>query len=247
MAKASYPGQTKTRLCPPLTFEEAAAFNTAFLKDIADNIIAASANASIKGSVAYGPPGSETFFRAHLPPEIGLYEVWNADLGACLIQALRRQFAAGYPAVCVLNSDSPTLPASVLVEMTKALAEPGDRAVFGPSADGGYYLLACKAVHVRLFEDIAWSSSVVAQQTLERAKEIGLPVHLLPEWYDVDDCEGVRMLMREVIEGRPFSSNLGSSPARHSQALLQSLLSNSDFAERLARHGGWPGLEEAAA
>jgi hypothetical protein len=46
MAKASYPGQAKTRLCPPLTFEEAAALNTAFLKDIADNLIAVSTDAS---------------------------------------------------------------------------------------------------------------------------------------------------------------------------------------------------------
>jgi hypothetical protein len=59
MAKASYPGQAKTRLCPPLTFEEAAAFNTAFLKDIADNLIAVSADASIAASMAFGPPGSE--------------------------------------------------------------------------------------------------------------------------------------------------------------------------------------------
>jgi hypothetical protein len=38
MAKASAPGRTKTRLVPPLTFDEAAALNTAFLQDISDNI-----------------------------------------------------------------------------------------------------------------------------------------------------------------------------------------------------------------
>ena len=37
MAKASTAGRTKTRLVPPLTFEEAAQCNTAFLRDIADN------------------------------------------------------------------------------------------------------------------------------------------------------------------------------------------------------------------
>ena len=62
MAKASHPGRAKTRLCPPLTHEEAAAFNTAFLKDIADNLIAASARASIAGSMAFGPPGSPKTF-----------------------------------------------------------------------------------------------------------------------------------------------------------------------------------------
>jgi uncharacterized protein len=49
MAKASIPGRTKTRLVPPLTFEEAAQCNTAFLRDVADNILTASARASITG------------------------------------------------------------------------------------------------------------------------------------------------------------------------------------------------------
>ena len=53
MAKASIAGRTKTRLVPPLTFEEAAQCNTAFLRDIADNILAASAEVSIAGYMAH--------------------------------------------------------------------------------------------------------------------------------------------------------------------------------------------------
>src|SRR5215813_7602138 len=86
MAKASEAGKVKTRLCPPLNLEEAAAFNTAFLKDIADNLIAAASQASIAGSMACGPPGSEAFFRTHLPASITHREVWDSNLGACLIE-----------------------------------------------------------------------------------------------------------------------------------------------------------------
>jgi uncharacterized protein len=75
----------------------------------------------------------------------------------------------------------------------------------------------------------------VARQTLDRAAEIGLPVHILPEWYDVDDCEGIRLLMGELLDGRPFSPGLRSSPARHSLALLRSMVLNSDLKERLNR------------
>ena len=50
MAKASKPGRTKTRLVPPLTFEEAAACNTAFLRDVADDVLAAARRASFGGS-----------------------------------------------------------------------------------------------------------------------------------------------------------------------------------------------------
>ena len=248
MAKASHPGRTKTRLCPPLTLEEAAEFNTAFLKDIAGNLIAAASKASIAGSMAFGPPGSEAFFRAQLPASIGLHEVWYPDFGLCLKEAMKAQFAAGHRAACVLNSDSPTLPSALLVEMVQVLQEPGDRAVLGPSTDGGYYLLATKMLHPNLFRDIAWSTDVVTAQTLERAAEIGLPVHILPEWYDVDDCEAIRLLMGELLEGQSFSQRLKSSPAPHSRALLQVMAANAGLIERLGCSGpAARALEEAAA
>jgi hypothetical protein len=98
----------------------------------------------------------------------------------------------------VLNSDSPTLPTALLMETAEALARPGDRAVLGPSSDGGYYLLGLKSAHGRLFEDIAWSTERVAEQTLDRAREIGLDVYRLPVWYDIDDIESLRRLRAEL-------------------------------------------------
>ena len=50
MAKASRPGRTKTRLVPPLTFEEAASLNTVFLKDAFANIAAAAHEARIQNA-----------------------------------------------------------------------------------------------------------------------------------------------------------------------------------------------------
>jgi uncharacterized protein len=245
MAKASSPGRTKTRLCPPLTPDEAAECNTAFLKDISANLIAAASVASIAPSMAYGPPGSEAFFRRHLPESVGLYEVWNPDLGLCLKEAMKLQLEAGHAAACVLNSDSPTLPIALLVHTVLLLQQPGDRAVLGPSTDGGYYLLGCKTLHPRLFEDIAWSTEVVAAQTLERAAEIGLPIHVLPHWYDVDDCESIKILMGELLEGRGFSPQLLSSPAPHSRAFLRSMVTSASLWERLNAEVN--GFSEAAA
>src|SRR6266851_7062749 len=81
MAKASIPGRTKTRLVPPLSFEEAAAFNTAFLQDVAANILAASHRVNISGYMAFGPPESAAFFKAMLPPDIRLIESWLPSFG----------------------------------------------------------------------------------------------------------------------------------------------------------------------
>jgi hypothetical protein len=73
------------------------------------------------------------------------------------------------------------------------------------------------------------------RQTRERAAEIGLDVHVLPEWYDVDDVASMQTLRGEVIEGRAFASNLRPAPAAHAAALLGSLLARTDLAQRLDR------------
>lgn len=243
MAKASHPGRTKTRLSPPLTPEEAASFNTAFLQDIAQNLAVAAEIESIRGYMAFGPPGSETFFHNIIPADIGLIETWLPNFGDCLQHALAQQFHRGHQSACVLNSDSPTLPVSLLTDAARILAAPGDRAVVGPSTDGGYYLLGVKKVHARLFENIAWSTEHVALQTLQRANDIGLEVVLLPEWYDVDDKSAFQILAGEVLDGAYFSPRLKSSRAPHSAALMRRLMSGDDFLKRV---GFVEALEKAA-
>lgn len=233
MAKASAPGRAKTRLVPPLTFDEAADFNTAFLKDVAHNIELAAQLRSIAGYMAFGPPGSNAFFAGILPPSIGLLDCWYPDFGDCLFSAIGELLGRGHASAVVLNSDSPTLPTSLLIETAEVLARPGDRAVLGPSTDGGYYLLGLKAPHRRLFEEVTWSTEHVARQTLERAVEIGLDVHVLPAWYDVDDAEALRMLRAELYDGWSFAPRLEAHRAMHSERLMRTLLSHSDLARRL--------------
>lgn len=72
MAKASWPGRTKTRLVPPLTFDEAARFNTTFLQDAAANIFLAGRFADVTPFMAFGPPGTAPFVRNCLPAGVGL-------------------------------------------------------------------------------------------------------------------------------------------------------------------------------
>jgi rSAM/selenodomain-associated transferase 1 len=248
MAKASAPGRAKTRLVPPLTFEEAAVLNTAFLQDVADNVLLAARDADrhggIAGYAAYGPPGSEDFFRRTLPGAIGLIEAWRQNFGDCLLHTIEEIFARGHASAVVLNSDSPTLPTAFLVETAAALARPGDRAVLGPSSDGGYYLLGLKAAHRHMFENIAWSTVEVAKQTFERAREIGLDVHRLPVWYDVDDVDGLRRLHAELSDRQELldrqaveRGRLGRNQPRHAAhtaALMKSLSRNYDFNRRAA-------------
>lgn len=241
MAKASIPGHAKTRLVPPLDHAEAAAFNTAFLGDVFANIRAAAKRVSIGSYAAYGPPGSEKFFHDTLPAEAGFFECWSGDFGACLRDATWELFARGHEGAVVLNADSPTLPTDLLVETAERLCEPGDRAVLGPSDDGGYYLLGLKRRHERMFQDIDWSTDRVAEQTLARARELGLPVHVLPVWYDVDTAAALRTLHGELFGSRPCGpAALRPNHAAQTATLMSALLTHADLAGRLGvrEHGG---------
>jgi uncharacterized protein len=242
MAKASLPGRAKTRLVPPLTYDQAADLNTAFLQDVADNLVlaghGANGRAAIVGYAAYGPPGSGDFFRRILPQSIGLIEAWLPNFGDCLFHTIREILARGHECAVVLNADSPTLPTKFLVETAEVLARPGDRAVLGPSSDGGYYLLGLKFAHRRMFEDIAWSTERVAEQTLVRAREIGLDVHMLPAWYDVDDIDGLRRLQIELRD-RGAKTAPQNLPAPHyavqTAKLMNELVRDRDFGRLGAR------------
>ena len=221
MAKAPRVGDAKTRLVPPLTPEDAAALSACFIQDAAENIAAAGMLAPIEGYIAFAPRGAEAEFRALVAPDTRLLPTRRPGLSASLLDATTDLLAAGYGSVCLVNSDSPTLPTSILVEAARALSSPGDRLVLGPSEDGGYYLIGLKHAHARLFEDIAWSTPQVFVQTEERARELGLSVFRLPVWYDVDDIGSLHRLRSEL---RQVSG--GGTPifaARRTSAFLRSL------------------------
>ena len=138
----------------------------------------------------------------------------------------------------MLNSDSPTLPTALLVETAEVLARPGDRAVLGPSTDGGYYLLGLKYAHARMFEDITWSTEQVAEQTLARARELGLDVHTLPAWYDVDDVDALKRLDAELRRADVQTRRQPAQRPRfaaHSAKLMRQLARHRDFSGAAAR------------
>ena len=234
MAKASVAGTVKTRLVPPLSHEEAAELNTTCLADVAANIAAAAAQVSIQGFVAYDPLGSEQFFQALLPDGFKLLPPKEPTLGRSLLNAVRELLAAGYAAVCLVNADSPTLPTDLLVQAVRSLAEPGDRVVLGPAADGGYYLIGLKRLHERLFEAIDWSTERVYRQTIMRADEIGLPVASLPEWYDVDDASTFAILVQELLAGSAAANGYcGGYAAPRTAAFLAKLATTNGGVRRL--------------
>lgn len=221
MAKAPIAGEVKTRLVPPLIPAEAAALNICFLRDMATNIAAVTAERAAEGLVVYTPSGAEAAFEGIVPEGFELLAQRGDSLGARLCNATSDLLETGYTSVCLINSDSPTLPRSTLDLAIEALASDGDRVVIGASDDGGYYLIGLKHAHPNLFERIAWSTADVLAHTVERATEIGLEVEMLPRWYDVDDAETLSRLCEELFATERRN---GAYPAPHTRAFLAALI-----------------------
>ncbi len=229
MAKVPQPGRSKTRLSPTVPPEAAAAMSAAFLRDTTENIALAAARAPgdvpIHAHVAYAPAGLEALFDGHLAAGTGLVLADGSDavpagiagFGACLFDATRTLFGRGYGAVCVLNSDGPTLPTDHLLRAAVLLSQPGERVVLGPAEDGGYYLLGMKRAHAALFTGIAWSTADVAEQTRARAAAAGLGLVQLPAWFDVDDGPSLLRLLRTLEAGD------GGYPAPATRAAIERL------------------------
>lgn len=225
MIKTPSYGLSKTRLCPPLSSEEAANISRCFLKDTAVAIQTLSEeDPFLVGVAIYTPVGSEAALEELLPPGFKTIAQRDGDLGTRLIGAEEDLFSVGFSAVCLLGSDSPTLPLNLLRDLSIFLKEPKDRVMIGPCRDGGYYVIGLRHPHRRLFEEIAWSTDRVYFDTVERAKEIGLPTSALPDWYDVDDQISFSRLLSELFPEHASEVVPRGSPAPYTREFLRQIL-----------------------
>lgn len=111
----------------------------------------------------------------------------EGSLGERLSNAVGDAFAEGAGRVVAIGSDCPPLTAAHLSEAFAALSD--HDVVLGPATDGGYYLIGLRRPIPDLFQDIAWSSDRVLDQTLAAAGRLGLSLHRLPVLADVDRPE----------------------------------------------------------
>jgi rSAM/selenodomain-associated transferase 1 len=226
MAKAPDATRVKTRLSPLLAPDEARELSACFLRDMTDMLARAGRAAPIDGYVAFAPAGSEASFAPIVAPGTGTVLADGViaapsnvvGLGRSLLHATRALFARGYGAVGLLNADSPTLPAELMLQAARLLAAPDERVVLGPATDGGYYFIGLKAPHAGLFADIDWSSARVAAQTRAAAQRLGLAVAELTPWFDVDDPGSLAQLVRDCAENGEAAPSTAAWLARNAIA-----------------------------
>jgi rSAM/selenodomain-associated transferase 1 len=198
MTKAPRAGQVKTRLVPPLTPDEAAQLNVCFLRDTTAAISQACGEHA-RGIAVYTPVGAEADYLDILPGGFQLVAQRGDGFGERLALAVEDLFRIGFASVCLIDSDSPTVPAKSYADAARLLAMQGDRVVLGPSDDGGYYLIGLNKMQWPLFENIDWSTERVLVQTKQRAAQLDIELNLLSPGYDVDDRAALRRLCHDLL------------------------------------------------
>ncbi len=198
-AKAPVPGQVKTRLCPPLTPDEAATLHGSFVLDMLERTRTAAAKLKlpIDRYLACAPSSTLVFFKIMEERQaVQLLDQVGDDLGARMQETFDRLFARSHPSVMIVGTDVPSLPLDYY-KQALALLQTNDL-VLGPADDGGYYLIGLKKPVPGLFEQIPWSTNEVLRLTRERADCLGLRTALLPNWSDVDTIQDLLALIESA-------------------------------------------------
>jgi len=191
-ARQPLPGRVKTRLARDVGLQVATELYTAMLEDVLERAVRLNGTRLLvfweqESDVVPDHPGT---------PRLEMFRQSCGTLGERMANALTAAFADGIRTCCIIGSDSPDLPLEYIEQAFQILDKGQADVVFGPAADGGYYLVGMKRLWRRLFEDIAWGGEDVLKTSCERACELDLRTALLPGWYDLDTVDDLSRLMR---------------------------------------------------
>ena len=173
------PGRAKTRLISALGAEGAATLYRAFAQDVITQACA------VRGrQVALWVAGAiDDPDLSYAPAALSRLSQPERDLGTRMLTALDAGLARSAQAM-VVGSDAPGLLASDLHLAFERLHDAD--VVLGPSADGGYTLIAARRTHPRMFEGVRMSSVHALADTRRACLAVGLSCALCPPWFDID-------------------------------------------------------------
>jgi uncharacterized protein len=195
LTKQPQAGQSKTRLVPPLSFEEAAELAHALLIDQLRNLTHFTA---ARIFIAFTPPTAASFFEALFPHEDSCFCQEGDSLGDRMRHAFEVLFSRGFSRVFLVGGDLPAIPLENLADAVTVL-ENDSEIVLGPSVDGGYYLVGMSRMIPEIFEGIVWSQPDVLTRTTAKLALLKKNYKLISPWYDIDSIDDLRRLESDFV------------------------------------------------
>jgi rSAM/selenodomain-associated transferase 1 len=182
----------KSRLIRDIGTSDGASLRLALLRDTLESVSTLAA----EKVVLYIPSDREAEIRAVTPFQAAFLPQHGSTLGERMRDGARVLLTAGFQAVVLIGSDLPTLPSSFIGDALDIVTRADETLVLGPTDDGGYYLIGFSQARPEFFEHIPWGTPLVLQRTREAARALGIPVAMMPRWYDVDRGADLRRACR---------------------------------------------------
>ena len=180
------PGKTKTRLIPALGTEGAAKLQQQMTEHTLNTAKQLLAVRNLKVEVHF-TGGSEAQMAQWLGKDLQYVAQASGDLGYRMRSAFERAFKLGQRRVVIIGIDCPDLDRQILNSAFDALSDRD--LILGSAEDGGYYLIGLSKLVPQLFENIAWGSDRVLEDTTAIAKSLQLNLDYLTTLADVDRPE----------------------------------------------------------
>lgn len=185
MAKFPEPGKVKTRLAESLGDDTA----LEIYKDLLQNIYSQCIHKNrYKFGVIVSPENKLNDFQKFFSGFDFYFSQTEGDLGKRMKNAFYSLFEKKKAdKVILIGSDIPNLNNNIISKAFKELDE--NDIVYGPTEDGGYYLIGMKKVYQQLFEHIKWGVSDVLSTSLDIADKNNISYYLLEILSDLDTFE----------------------------------------------------------
>lgn len=180
------PGKTKTRLIPALGEVGAANFHRQMVEFTLQHAKKLQEIQDLSLVVQF-TGGNLNQMQEWLGKEISYQSQAEGDLGAKMFQAFQTAFQEQMERVIIIGTDCPHLTPDILQQGFETLKT--CEMVLGPALDGGYYLIGLTRPISEIFENIAWGTETVFNQTSETAQCLDIDLILLPPLQDIDRPE----------------------------------------------------------
>ena len=190
-AKRPEPGKVKTRLCPPFSPDQAAAFYACLLEDVLEESASIARELDLALRLCIHPGDAVEEPGVAVPPEFDRVAQTGEGLAARMAHAFEQAAAEGFGPILVRGSDSPALDRRTVERALDALGDVD--VVLCPDLDGGYNLVGLREPIAGLF-DHAMSTERVLRDTVRQAESRGRRVALIEAGFDIDTHQDLERL-----------------------------------------------------
>ena len=194
IAEAPVAGLVNTRLTPPLRPREAALVAEAALADTLD--VVAAVPAARRLLVLDGAPG------AWLPAGFDVIGQRGSGPDERLAAAFADAYAALPLPMVLIGPDTPQVTAVMLDDAVGSLESGEADAVFGPAANGGFWLLGLRRPDRSLLAGVPMNAPEAGRILLERLAGDGLRVALAPRLTDLSGFDAAEQVASQIPASR---------------------------------------------